>query len=46
MAGELGAFAYLKKPVDIDVLSQTMKEAYRKLNLARAAKADSNKVPE
>ena len=46
LAGELGAFAYLEKPVDIDVLSQTMKEAYRKLNLARAAKADSNKVPE
>jgi CheY-like chemotaxis protein len=46
LAGELGAFAYLKKPVDIDVLSQTMKEAYRKLNLTRAAKADSDKVPE
>jgi CheY-like chemotaxis protein len=46
LAGELGAFAYLKKPVDIDVLSQTMKEAYRKLNLARATKADGNKAPE
>jgi DNA-binding response OmpR family regulator len=46
LARELGAFAYLEKPVDIDVLSQTMKEAYRKLNLTRAAKADSEKVPE
>jgi CheY-like chemotaxis protein len=46
LARELGAFAYLEKPVDIDILSQTMKEAYRKLNLTRAAKADSNKVPE
>src|SRR3990172_5354021 len=46
LAGELGAFAYLKKPVDIDVLSQTMKEAYRKLNLARAPKSDPKNVPE
>jgi DNA-binding response OmpR family regulator len=46
LARELGAFAYLEKPVDIDVLSQTMKEAYRKLNLTRAAKADPEKVPE
>jgi two-component system, OmpR family, response regulator CpxR len=28
---ELGAFAYLQKPVDIDILSQTMKEAYRRI---------------
>jgi CheY-like chemotaxis protein len=28
---QLGAFAYLKKPVDIDVLSQTMREAYDKI---------------
>jgi two-component system response regulator CpxR len=46
LARELGAFAYLEKPVDIDVLSQTMKEAYRKLNQARAAKADSEKATE
>jgi CheY-like chemotaxis protein len=46
LARELGAFAYLEKPVDIDVLSQTMKEAYRKLNLTRASKADSKEVPE
>ena len=46
LARELGAFAYLEKPVNIDVLSQTMKEAYRKLNLARAAKADPKNVPE
>jgi CheY-like chemotaxis protein len=29
---ELGAFAYLRKPVDIDVLTKTMKEAYKKVN--------------
>jgi CheY-like chemotaxis protein len=29
IARELGAFAYLRKPVDIDVLAKTMKEAYR-----------------
>jgi two-component system response regulator CpxR len=46
LARELGAFAYLEKPVNIEVLSQTMKEAYRKLNLAKAAKADSEKVTE
>jgi CheY-like chemotaxis protein len=31
IAQELGAFAYLNKPVDINVLSKTMKEAYRKI---------------
>lgn len=29
LAEELGAFAYLQKPVDINVLSRTMKEAYK-----------------
>ena len=28
---KLGAFAYLRKPVDIDRLSQTMQEAYRQV---------------
>lgn len=28
---DLGAFAYLNKPVDIDVLSQTLKDAYAKV---------------
>ncbi len=31
LALELGAFAYLQKPVDIDVLAETMRAAYRKL---------------
>jgi len=31
IANELGAFAYLQKPVDIDVLTQTMKDAYKKI---------------
>ncbi len=30
MCMELGAFAYLQKPVDIEVLSRTLKEAYHK----------------
>ncbi|MFH1152758.1 MAG: response regulator [Pseudomonadota bacterium] len=29
---ELGAFAYLQKPADIDLLTQTMKEAYARIN--------------
>ncbi len=32
----LGAFAYLEKPVDIDKLSQTMKEAYEKIKRKKA----------
>jgi CheY-like chemotaxis protein len=31
LAMELGAFAYLEKPVNIDVLTKTMKEAYNKI---------------
>lgn len=31
LAEELGAFAYLHKPVDIDKLSETMKKAYKKI---------------
>jgi two-component system response regulator CpxR len=31
LAAELGAFAYLRKPVDIDVLAATMRGAYRKI---------------
>ncbi len=38
LAKELGAFAYLNKPVDIDVLAQTMKEAYRKIARKKASK--------
>jgi len=32
---ELGAFAYLEKPVDIDILAETMKKAYAKVNLSK-----------
>ena len=31
LANELGAFAYLQKPVNIDLLAQTMKNAYAKI---------------
>ncbi|MFC2130397.1 response regulator [Bacteroidota bacterium] len=36
IAMELGAFAYLEKPIDITVLSETMKQAYAKLNLKKS----------
>lgn len=32
LAEELGAFAYLHKPVDINVLSRTMKDAYKAMS--------------
>jgi CheY-like chemotaxis protein/cytidylate kinase len=35
-AEDLGAFAYLHKPVDIDVLADTMKQAYAKLRAGRS----------
>ena len=33
----LGAFAYLQKPVDIDVLSETMKKANEKIEARKQA---------
>jgi two-component system, OmpR family, response regulator CpxR len=38
-AEELGAFAYLHKPVDIELLARTMRQAYRKAAEAREAEA-------
>jgi CheY-like chemotaxis protein len=35
VARELGAFAYLEKPVNVDVLAETMKAAYRKIGESR-----------
>ena len=32
---EMGACAYLEKPVDIDTLTRTMQEAYRKVRQRR-----------
>ncbi len=40
MAAELGAFAYLRKPVDIDELTETMRAAYRKIETARGDHGD------
>jgi DNA-binding response OmpR family regulator len=37
---DLGAFAYLQKPADIDLLTATMKEAYGKINAAKQASID------
>jgi DNA-binding response OmpR family regulator len=37
LAADLGAFAYLQKPVNIEVLAQVMREAYQKVNEAKAA---------
>lgn len=39
LAAELGAFAYLEKPVDIELLSETMKKAYAKVSLAKKAES-------
>jgi DNA-binding response OmpR family regulator len=35
IAMELGAFAYFQKPVNIDVLSKAMKDAYKKIHQAK-----------
>ena len=37
LAAQLGAFAYLRKPVDIDILTDTMKRAYSRFNAAKNA---------
>lgn len=37
IAEDLGAFAYLNKPVNIDLLARVMNEAYKKINRAREA---------
>lgn len=37
LAAEYGAFAYLQKPVNIEVLAQTMRDAYKKVNESKAA---------
>jgi two-component system, OmpR family, response regulator CpxR len=37
---KLGAFAYLHKPVNIEVLSKTMQDAYKKLNLNKPNAVD------
>ena len=34
----LGAFAFLQKPVDIEVLSDTLKKANDKIRIKKAAK--------
>ena len=40
LAAELGAFASLRKPVDLDVLTETMKAAYRRVNENRGGNHD------
>jgi len=40
---DLGAFAYLQKPADIDLLAETMKQAYKKINRRKQlARIDAN----
>jgi CheY-like chemotaxis protein len=41
-AEELGAFAYLNKPVDVDRLAQVMKAAYKKANRAASESRDED----
>lgn len=42
LAADLGAFAYLEKPVNIDVLAEVMRDAYKKVNEAKTASADGH----
>ena len=37
LAEDLGAYAYLRKPVDIDLLARVMNEAYQKINRLKDA---------
>ena len=41
LAQDLGAFAYLEKPVDIDLLTETMRAAYQKIHAAKAPPASA-----
>jgi CheY-like chemotaxis protein/cytidylate kinase len=38
---EMGAFAYLQKPADIDQLAETMKKAYEKINQRKQLESDA-----
>ncbi len=40
MAEDLGAFAYLRKPVNIDLLARVMNEAYQKINRLKSVGDD------
>jgi two-component system response regulator CpxR len=41
LAAQLGAFAYLRKPVDIEVLTEAMKKAYAKVSAAKLHHGDT-----
>ena len=41
---ELGAFAYLQKPVDIDVLAKVMRDAYQKINRLKEEGTDKSDI--
>ena len=43
LAEDLGAFAYLRKPVNIDLLARVMNEAYQKINRIRAVSEENRK---
>ena len=40
IAEELGAFAYFEKPVDIEILTKAMQDAYKKISGKKASKGD------
>jgi DNA-binding NtrC family response regulator len=42
IARQLGAFAYLRKPVDIDHLTATMKKAYQKIGKSQDTVDEQN----
>ncbi len=42
LANDLGAFAYLNKPVNVDRLAQVMRAAYKKAHHSKSATSDDN----
>jgi two-component system response regulator CpxR len=42
LANELGAFAYLNKPVNVDRLAQVMRAAYKKAHQSKSGSADGD----
>lgn len=39
---DMGAFAYLQKPADIDILTDTMRKAYERINMRKSAQASQD----
>ncbi len=46
LANELGAFAYLNKPVNVDRLAQVMRAAYKKAHQSKSVSSDDEAAPD